>query len=109
MIRILCMSISVMLLFFCLHANAGQQKEDIVGLWLFDEGSGNTAEDSSGNGYDGAINGCKWVDGRNGMALLLNGTTDFVSIPCAGTLLDFQGKEEGTCGAWIRFDEQVET
>jgi hypothetical protein len=104
MIRILCTSISVMLL-FCLNAGAGQ---DIVGLWLFDEGEGDTVKDSSGNGNDGNINGCEWVDGRNGKALLLNGTTDFVSIPCAGTLLDFTGKEEGTCGAWIRFDEQVE-
>ena len=27
----------------------------IVGVWLFDEGSGKTASDSSGNGHEGKI------------------------------------------------------
>jgi hypothetical protein len=31
--------------------------ESIVGLWFFDEGTGNIAEDSSGNGSDGEIVG----------------------------------------------------
>lgn len=107
MTKIFCTSISAILLFLCMYANAGQ-KEDIVGLWLFEEGSGNIAKDSSGNGYDGEINGAKWVNGKNSKALLLDGVDDFVSVPCAGNLLDFGGKEEGTCGAWIRFDEQTE-
>jgi len=29
----------------------------LVGLWLFDDGSGTVVADSSGNGNDGAING----------------------------------------------------
>jgi len=38
----------------------------IVGAWLFNEGQGNTAKDSSGKGKDGNIKGgAKWVDGNS--------------------------------------------
>ncbi|RKU22545.1 hypothetical protein C6500_03325 [Candidatus Poribacteria bacterium] len=43
--------------------------DDAVGIWLFDEGKGNTAADTSGNGNDGAITGAKWVEGKFGGAL----------------------------------------
>ena len=37
----------------------------IVGVWLFDEGKGDTALDSSGNGHDGKIgSGIKWIAGQ---------------------------------------------
>ncbi len=35
----------------------------LVGHWEFDEGSGSTAFDSSGNGHDGTISGAEWVAG----------------------------------------------
>ena len=35
----------------------------LAGVWLFDEGGGNTVKDHSGNGNDGTIEGDpKWVD-----------------------------------------------
>ena len=38
-----------------------------IGHWTFDEGSGTTAADSSGNGHDGTlINGPLWTTGRIG-------------------------------------------
>jgi hypothetical protein len=41
-----------------------------VGMWLFDEGSGTVATDSSGNKNDGKLMGTpKWVDGKFGKAL----------------------------------------
>lgn len=43
--------------------------DDAVGIWLFDEGKGNTAADTSGNGNDGAITGAKWAEGKFGGAL----------------------------------------
>ena len=43
--------------------------DDAVGIWLFDEGKGNTAVDTSGNGNDGAITGAKWAEGKFGGAL----------------------------------------
>jgi hypothetical protein len=35
--------------------------EGLVGLWNFDEDSGDTAADSSGNGLDGTISGAVWA------------------------------------------------
>ena len=43
--------------------------DDAVGIWLFDEGKGNTATDTSGNGNDGAVTGAKWTEGKFGGAL----------------------------------------
>ena len=43
--------------------------DDAVGIWLFDEGKGGVAEDTSGNANDGAITGAKWVEGKFGGAL----------------------------------------
>lgn len=45
-----------------------------MGMWLFDEGSGDTAKDSSGNQNDGTLmNGPKWVTGKFGKALEFEG------------------------------------
>jgi len=42
------------------------EKDSIVGIWLFDDGKGDDAKDSSNNGLDGKlINGPKWTkDGK---------------------------------------------
>ncbi len=59
----------------------------IVAFWTFDEGSGGTAGDVSGNGHDGTVPGnVKWVDGPFGTALEFDGSP----IPDAGgdALLD---------------------
>ena len=46
----------------------------IAGLWLFDEGNGDVAHDSSDNGNDGEFVGdLGWVDGMFGTALEFNG------------------------------------
>ena len=53
----------------------------IVGIWTFDEGSGEEARDVSGNGHDGKVPGdVKWVDGPFGTALEFDGSP----IPDAG-------------------------
>jgi len=47
------------------------KKDSIVGMWLFDDGKGDAAKDSSGNGLDGKlINGPEWTkSGKFGGAL----------------------------------------
>jgi flagellin-like protein len=46
----------------------------LVGYWKFDEGTGTTAADSSGNGNDGVIQGStQWASGRYGSALSFPG------------------------------------
>ena len=48
-----------------------EAQADLVGLWLLDEGEGDTAFDDSGNGHDGVLEGdVEWLaDGKFGSAL----------------------------------------
>ncbi len=68
-----------------------------VGVWLFDEGAGDDAADSSGKGNDGAINGAKWKDGKFGDGLEFNGgqSVTIDSTP------DLQLGDEHTMMAWF--------
>jgi len=67
----------VFLLFVNVFANSGYAKinpENVVGAWLFEEGSGNIAKDSSGKGNNGEIKGSpKWINGKFGRAMEFNG------------------------------------
>ena len=55
-------------------------------MWLFDEGKGGTAADSSENGNDGEIHGAKWVDGKFGKALEFDGASNWVEVPHSNTV-----------------------
>ena len=53
----------------------------LVAYWSFDEGSGQTAYDASGNGNNGTLtNGPKWTKGKSGSALQFDGTDDYVEV-----------------------------
>jgi hypothetical protein len=53
----------------------------LVGYWNFDEATGLTVNDRSGNGNTGTlVNGPKWVSGIKGTALSFDGTNDYISI-----------------------------
>ena len=54
------------------------QEDGLVAEWHFDEGAGNIAKDSSGNGNDGTIYGATWVDGKFGKALSFDGQNDYI-------------------------------
>ena len=48
-------------------SSAAIDPSSVVGLWLFDDGGGSVAMDSSGNNNHGTIvNAPIWVDGRFG-------------------------------------------
>ena len=49
--------------------------------YAFDEGTGVTATDSSGNNRNGTITGATWTTGKIGGAVGFNGTSNYVSIP----------------------------
>lgn len=82
--------ITIAVIGFCLltlsPAFAAINTENITALWLFDEGEGTTATDSSGNGNDGTIHGATWVDGKFGQALEFNGTDNWVEVPHSQTV-----------------------
>ncbi|CAG0942890.1 partial Endo-1,4-beta-xylanase A, partial [Candidatus Brocadiaceae bacterium] len=66
--------------------------------YTLDEGSGGSANDTSGNGNHGAINGATWTAGKIGGALSFDGN-DYVQIP--GLL----GQPQNiTLAAWVQLN-----
>lgn len=67
----------------------------------FDEGSGLTAVDATGNGWDGSLhNGVTWGTGQVGGAVNLNGSSQYVQLP-AGVV---SGVTDFTIAAWVRLN-----
>lgn len=74
--------------------------DGLVGLWLFDEGSGQTAVDSSGNGYDGALMGsASWAGGKFNSALSTDGAEGYVEI-ADDPAFEFAG--DFTIACWVQ-------
>jgi len=73
--------------------------ETAMGIWLLDEGKGNTVKDSSKNGNDGTIVGAQWVEGKNGEGLEFDGT-NHVEIPATETTDDYM--EGFTYLLWVK-------
>ena len=55
--------------------------QQLLAHLTFDEGSGVTAADSSGNRRNGTLNGATWAAGHNGNAVSLNGSGAYVALP----------------------------
>lgn len=106
---------------------------DIIAIWLFDEGEGDTVSDASGNrhGLHGTLVGGwrgddpgqrpKWVDGKFGNALKCEGQGSIISIPnfnkderlgpheddaAAGNRPD---ETEITITAWVQRNDKIGT
>ena len=74
---------------------------DMVTWYKFDETSGTTAADSSGNGNNATlVNGPTWVADKSGNAVNLDGSNDYVSMPTGivSNLNDF------TTATWVKLD-----
>jgi hypothetical protein len=72
----------------------------LVAAWGFDEGSGDTVEDLSGQGHDGVISNAEWTTaGRFGGALSFNGEDSWVTVADAPDLHLAVGM---TLEAWVR-------
>jgi len=72
--------------------------ETCIGMWLFDEGNGDVARDSSASQNDGTLmNGAEWVDSRSGYGVSFDGVDDFVEL---GTQPDPMGNGF-TFSAWV--------
>ena len=71
-----------------------------VGWWPMEEGSGTTIVDASGTGNDGTLSGAPtWGAGVIGLALDLNGTSDYALVPDAASL---DITDEITLAAWVK-------
>jgi len=99
--RAKCLLIDMVLLFAFSSMLVSSGYAEVVGIWLFDEGQGDTAEDSSGNGHDATlVNSPKWVTGNFGNVLEFDGTNG-VQVPHADEL----NLETFTITAWINVKE----
>lgn len=97
--------VSISLIIVCsVFAGMGNAKIDpdtVVGIWLFDENSGDVAIDSSGNGNDGTLEGPKWVDGKFGKALEFNGASDYVDTG-NDPITDLSETKILSISAWVK-------
>ena len=76
--------------------------EGLIAHWSFDEGSGSTANDSSGNGNTGTlVNSPAWVDGKLGKALDFSGSNEYVLIPHSD-VIDFGANEDFSISLWFK-------
>jgi len=79
--------------------SASVLRSDTIVWYKFNETTGTTASDASGNGNNGTLNGgASFVAGQTTNALSLNGSTGYVSAPAGviSSLTDF------TISAWIK-------
>ncbi|MBN1359660.1 MAG: discoidin domain-containing protein [Sedimentisphaerales bacterium] len=71
----------------------------LVGWWMLDDGGGTVAVDSSGNGFNGSVEGGpSWIAGVFGGALELDGDNDTVRVPA----MNLNTSAGATLTAWIR-------
>ncbi len=74
---------------------------DLVGMWLFEEGAGDVAKDTSEAGNDGTIAGPKkWRDGKFGRALEFDGAGVYVEVESNDSIT----LEELTIVAWANLE-----
>ena len=71
---------------------------ELVAHLMFNEGSGTTATDSTGNGFDATLNGAGWAAaGQSGSALQLSGGGQYASLPSNVTA----GLGDFTISTWV--------
>jgi len=76
------------------------QESALVGYWKFDEGSGTTANDSSGYGNNGTLyNGPTWTSGEVGGALSFDGVDDYMDCGVADW---FNSLLNVTISLWVK-------
>jgi RHS repeat-associated protein len=74
---------------------------NLVGYWNLNEGTGTTANDTSGTGNNGTLmnmDNTNWVAGKAGTALNFAGTNDYVDIPHSTSL---NISNYLTVGVWV--------
>ena len=107
--------LSISVVAFMVFLFAQPASAAITGEWLFNDGSGNVAADTSGNGNDGAIEGgFEWRSTPGGTGVYLDGISGLIDFGRGGDrdglpLFDFGGRtipgtpffEPATIEAWF--------
>ena len=75
----------------------------LVAYWSFDEGSGTVAKDASGNNNTAKFIGSpKWVEGKSGKAIELDGKGSYLEVAPSKSLDSI--KKQLTISAWVKTD-----
>lgn len=81
------------------------QKQGLVLYLAFDEGKGDNAKDSSGNGNNAIVYGNpEWVDGQFGKAIQFDGVDDYLEVPLKASIT-FSTGDSLSVQAWIKTDD----
>ena len=95
-------SIAMFALIMSLAAFGEAEKKSLVLCFTFDQDSGETVRDLSGNGNDGVIKGKpKFADGKYGRGLELKAPNDYIEVPDSDSL----DVEEVTAVAWVNLPD----
>ena len=97
-------ALSLVILAVALAGAGGAQRSHAAGAgpvaaYGFNEGSGATLRDLSGNGNNGVISGASWTTGHSGGALSFNGLNSSVTVPNSASLAPSAAV---TVEAWVR-------
>src|SRR5262245_52191930 len=96
--RLLTITVLLFATLLALTATQARAAGTLVAAYSFDDGSGATLTDASGNGKNGTIVGASWTTGKFGSALDFNGTSSRVDLPALGTFY----KSGFTLEAWVK-------
>ncbi len=102
------LAISLFMLAFLVIGYSHAARIDIDTIefaYLFDEGDGTTAMDSSKNGHDGTITGATYVKGVFGMALEFDGVDDMI---VTGDYAGVGGTEPRTTVFWFKANAAID-
>jgi len=102
----MCRKLIYFISFVLMLSIAGDASAELVAYWTFDEGSGDSVYDSSGNGNNGTINGATWDAGKYGNALLFNAQDNYVEVPTSESL---EITPNVTIAAWINWIDAGDT
>ena len=70
-----------------MDSSTGTTPTGPVGYWKFDENSGATVADASGNAHPGTLQaGAQWNSGKSGAAVELDGVNDYVQVGAHSSL-----------------------
>lgn len=93
-------SLTLVLFFITIFISAPAISE-VVGAWLFEEGKGDVAKDSSGRKHDAVLTNCEWDKGINGKGLRF-GPTSKMEVPDHE---DFHFTDKLTIALWAKIED----
>ncbi|MFH1881975.1 MAG: LamG domain-containing protein, partial [Planctomycetota bacterium] len=98
----MCKKLIYLVSFVLVLSMAGNATAELILHWRFDEGSGTTVNDSSGNGHVGTIEGATWTVSDKGPCLEFGGDGDLVVDENGPNYLN--GLDAVSIAIWVKSD-----